>query len=317
MVCLPFSLEDVLAVGREIDVLESPILFGVTDSPMIFDETYLVQQALLAQTSHIRVGPFCTNPQTRHWSIHCGAHRTLRNIYGPRTFIGLAAGDSAVHSVGAHPASGEKLGRYFRALREHAPEGLRIQMAAGGLKTAAWAGRVADEIVIGQGIDRVATQQLTKSATEARRQQGIDSPFRRWLYVVVHMWDPDVGENPEEHEKFRAILMSYSRQALATTHDGKNVPEHMSLRLREIHSKYSFEHYGQGENARLMKAFPEEEEFITRRYGFSGTPAEIAAQMHAAVADTGVDGIWVNLVTRASQPLARKLVEEWSRGPGH
>ncbi len=283
---------------------------------MIFDETYLVQQALLQQTSHIHVGPFCTNPQTRHWSIHCGAQTTLRALYRSRTFIGLAAGDSAVHSVGLHPATGGQMASYFSALREHGPEGLRIQMTAGGLKTASWAGRVADEIVIGQGIDTVATQQLTDAALAARREAGIDRPLRRWLYVVVHMWSPETGDDPEELEKFQAILMSYSRQALATTHEGKNVPQQLSARLKEIHSKYSFEHYGLAENARLMGAFAEEEAFITHRYGLSGTPVEVAAKMHEAVNDTGVDGIWVNLATRPSQPLARALVEEWFRGHG-
>ena len=97
-VCFPYSVADILEAGLAADSAEQELLFGIADSPRLFAESYVSQQQVLASTSHVHVGPFATNPVTRHWSVHAGAQRSLEELYPGRLFFGLAAGDSAVHA---------------------------------------------------------------------------------------------------------------------------------------------------------------------------------------------------------------------------
>ncbi len=309
-ICVPWDVDSVLKMVREVDATEAPVLMGMADSPTLFEEAYVMQHVALENTQHVKVGPFVTNPVTRHWSVQAGAHRTLENMHGPRTFFALAAGDSAVHSVGLRPATAKQMADHARAVREHGPEGLRILIAAGGPKVAAHTGRAADDIVLGQGVDVVASRNMMDSALEARRAEGITEPLKSWLYIFVHLSDPDEPVEQQEHDVFKSLVISQGRQALSSHPEGKNIPEEMRPRLKELFSSYSFERYKDGSNGRLLRNYAEEDEFITNRFSASGTPKEVAETLRAAVASTNADGVWLNLVTPKSAARIRELTEE-------
>lgn len=302
IVCFPYSVQEIVEVAREVDTADEPPLLGISDSPQLFADTYVAQQAALAATQRLCVGPFCTNPVTRHWGVHAAQHRSLDEQFPGRSFMGLAPGDSAVHAYGLAPASSSELIAHAQAVRDAGPEGLRVFAAAGGLQSAAAAGIASDEIVIGQGFDSGCVDQLTAAAEAARETAGISRPLKRWLYVLADIWDEGDGtDDPDERDAFLGIVMAYSRQAMSATYRGKNVPEQFQQRLKDLYAGFSFEHYGGAENARLLENFEEEKHFLTRRFAVSGTPEQVAEQLREGVAASRADGVWVGILTRQAR----------------
>jgi alkanesulfonate monooxygenase SsuD/methylene tetrahydromethanopterin reductase-like flavin-dependent oxidoreductase (luciferase family) len=306
IVCFPYSVDEIVRVARAADRAESDLLVGFPDSPLLFTDTYLAQQAVLEATERIHVGPFSTNPVTRHYSVHAAMHRALNERHPGRSFLAIGPGDSAVHSFGLPPATPDLVRAHVQGVRDHGPEELRIIVAAGGLKAAAGAGLASDEVVFGQGFDRGSTESLTQAAITARRAAGIDRSLKRWLYVLADVWAAgDGADDPDARETFQSMIMAYSRQAMSATYSGKNVPPNLQPRLRELYSEFSFESYGGPGNARLLQRFQDEEQFLRRRFAVSGTPDAVAAQIRAGVEESNADGVWIGLLG----PHARTMVE--------
>ena len=111
IVSFPYSVRETAEIARTIDSAEVPPLLGIPDSPQLFADTYVAQQAALEATERVCVGPFCTNPVTRHAGVHAAQHRSLDELYPGRTFLGLAPGDSAVHAYGLDPAHARRADR--------------------------------------------------------------------------------------------------------------------------------------------------------------------------------------------------------------
>lgn len=310
VVCFPYGASAITDVARVADRAGGPLMFGIPDSPLLFADTYVAQQAVLASTEHLRVGPFSTNPVTRHWGVHAAVHRSLDELYPERTFMAIAPGDSAVHAFGLPPAKPARLQAHAEEVRERGPKGFRLLVAAGGLKASAAAGLASDEVVFGQGFDPGATDQLTGAATNAREQAGIDRPLKRWLYVIADIWESgDGSSDPEERERFRSMLMAYSRQAMSATYTGKNVPKPLQPRLKELYSAFSFERYGDSHNARLLEEFAEEERFLLNRFAVQGTPQEVAAGIRDGVRESRVDGVWIGLLTEQAGTMMELFVD--------
>ncbi len=310
LVCFPYRVDEVVAVAEVADSAQRPLLFGLPDSPLLFADTYVGQQAVLARTQHLHVGPFATNPITRHYGIHAAVHRSLEEQYPGRSFMALAAGDSAVHSFGMSPARPEQIRAHAQGVREHGPEGFRILLAAGGLKVARGVATAGDELVFGQGLDRGAIAELSAATVAAREEAGLQAPLRRWAYVIADIWaSGDGSDDRDERAAFQGMLMAYSRQAMSATYAGKNVPDHLQPRLRQLYEAFSFERYGDASNARLLERFEEEEAFLRRRFAVSGTPAEVADQINVGVADCGVDGVWIGILTRKARAIMELFIE--------
>lgn len=310
-VCFPYSIAEIVEIAQTADTVSQPLLLGIADSPRLFAESYVATHAVLAATERVIAGPFCTNPVTRHWSVHAGLHRSLEERFPGRGFMGLAAGDSAVHAFGLRPATAAVLEEHGRRVREFGPENLRVIMPVGGLKTAARAALATDEIVIGQGIDPGATEQLSAAALRAREEAGINRPLKRWLYVLADVWESADAEeaDPGEREIFRSMIMAYSRQAMDFTFEGKNVPQELQAGLKQLYSEFSFERYGTAYNAQLLERFAAEKDFVTARFAMSGTPEQIASQLRSAVERTGVDSVWVGLLSKQAQPMMKLFIE--------
>lgn len=310
VVCFPYKASGIAEVAQVADQGGS-LMFGIPDSPLLFADTYVAQQAVLASTERLQVGPFSTNPVTRHWGVHAALHRSLDELHPGRTFMSLAAGDSAVHAFGLAPAKPAAIRAHAEQVRESGPDDLRLLVAAGGLKAAAAAGLASDEIVVGQGFDPGATEQLTAAALAARESAKIDRPLKRWLYVIADIWESgDGSDDPEERERFQSMLMAYSRQAMSATYAGKNVPEHLQARLKDLYAAFSFERYGDSYNARLLEEFIEEERFLSQRFAVRGTPDEVAAAIRKGTEASGVDAVWIGLLTQQAGTMMRLFVDE-------
>lgn len=321
LVCFPYSLSQIAKVAKIADSADGPPpLLGIPDSPMLFSEAYVATQAALGGTSRVCAGPFSTNPVTRHWSVHAAIHNSLEQRYPGRAFLSLAPGDSAVHSYGLSPATRPALLEHARAVKANGPSSLRLFTAAGGLRSAETAALATDEVVFGQGNDPGCFERLSSAANEARAKAGKDEPLRPWLYVLADIWasDEDRGD-VAEREAFKSMLMAYSRQAMATTFEGKNVPKSLHSGLRDLYSDFRFEEYGGTHNAGLLARHDAEFSYLRNRFCVTGSPEDVATQLDVAVTENGAAGVWVGFLTksadRAVSGFIDKALPTLSHGP--
>ncbi|MBQ1120271.1 TIGR03842 family LLM class F420-dependent oxidoreductase [Streptomyces sp. B15] len=161
------------------------------DSPVLWQEPYVLHSRILAETERLVVGPMVTNPGTRCWEVTASTFATLNEMYGNRTVCGIGRGDSAMRVAGRPPTTLARLGEALRTIRDLA-EGreavvdgtalrlpwvrdgrLPVWMAAYGPKALALAGREADGFIL-QLADPMLTAWMVGAVREAAVQAGRD-----------------------------------------------------------------------------------------------------------------------------------------------
>ena len=75
----------------------------VFDSPVLWQEPFVILSRILAETERVVVGPMVTNPGSRDWTVLASIFATLNDAYGPRTICGIGRGDSALRVIGRKP----------------------------------------------------------------------------------------------------------------------------------------------------------------------------------------------------------------------
>ena len=75
----------------------------VFDSPVLWQEPFVILARILAETERVVVGPMVTNPGSRDWTVLASTFATLNDAYGPRTICGMGRGDSALRVIGRKP----------------------------------------------------------------------------------------------------------------------------------------------------------------------------------------------------------------------
>lgn len=267
---------------------------GFCDSPILYDELYTTISHVLSNTQHIMVGSQVTNPVSRHWTVHAAAARTLHRLHGDRFFLGLASGDSALHSIGMKPATPEALEAAVGRIRGAGPEGLRVLVAAGGPKSLQAAGRAGTGVVLGTGLDPVAIQNLVAQTTFDRGQ--VD--FELWSVALLSIFG-DAADRAAALEKAKPRSIAFSRHAFDFTFAGKNVPEHLQQTLAEGYQKYQFAHHaridGVNPNAEIFNDYPEIVDYLIKRFVLFGTEAECAEQLDRFTRDVALDGVWLSI----------------------
>ena len=73
------------------------------DSPVLWQEPFVILSRILAETERVVVGPMVTNPGSRDWPVLASTFATLNDAYGPRTICGIGRGDSALRVIGRKP----------------------------------------------------------------------------------------------------------------------------------------------------------------------------------------------------------------------
>jgi len=136
------------------------------DSPVLWQEPFVIYPRILEVTRQVSVGTMVTNPRSRDWSVTASLFATLNDMFGNRTVCGIGRGDSAVRVVGEPPTTLDEVAGAIRTIKALA-EGREIElhgqpvkipwvrdgslpvwMAAYGPKALAVAGREADGLIL-------------------------------------------------------------------------------------------------------------------------------------------------------------------------
>ncbi|MBI4299306.1 MAG: LLM class flavin-dependent oxidoreductase [Chloroflexi bacterium] len=129
-------------------------IFGLIDSTDAYSD-YCAWDGLVAvNTSRIRIGPWVTNPLTRHPRVTANHMLTIHELSKGRAILGLGAGANAVRTIGWKPATTSVLREAVEVIRAKFRErkaDIPIYMAAGGPNYTRVAFQLADGIIGGGG----------------------------------------------------------------------------------------------------------------------------------------------------------------------
>jgi 5,10-methylenetetrahydromethanopterin reductase len=90
---------------------------GITDGQMIWSDAVVALTATALATTRIRLGPWVTNPVTRHVTVIANYICTLDALSNGRAFLGIGNGDDAVRTIGAPPATMDSLAEVVATIR--------------------------------------------------------------------------------------------------------------------------------------------------------------------------------------------------------
>jgi len=171
---------------------------GLIDLPYNYLDVYPMLTAIAGATRRLQIGPYVTNPLTRHPSVTASTMATLNVMSGGRAFLGYGRGDSAVKVLGWKPSKWKEYEQSIRDIRawmrgdpvevEGAPGPIAIPWAKGeseipidigvfGPRGCRTAGELAD-VVTAECADPGTVSWLYKlSQTEAKKAGRAGIPF--------------------------------------------------------------------------------------------------------------------------------------------
>jgi 5,10-methylenetetrahydromethanopterin reductase len=175
----------------------------IPDSQLLHQDAYVLAALGLQGTSRMKIGPLLSNPVTRHPAVIANAAATLGEMAPGRAAIGLGAGDTAVHTVGLHPARLDEVGKALSLVRtllhgEAPDQGGRnnrrlgstgtaeLWGAASGPRAARVAGASADVIVLRCGIHAANLNAIADACEAGARAAGRD-PAQLRFGAIVHV----------------------------------------------------------------------------------------------------------------------------------
>jgi 5,10-methylenetetrahydromethanopterin reductase len=170
------------------------------ESQMISKDAYTALALAATKTEKIFLGPGVANPVTRHPTVLANTMVALNEISDGRAILGIGAGDSAVHTIGARPATvnqlradvecikvlfdgGETVINETPARLLTAGEPVPIWIAASQPRMLQLAGAVADGVVVMGGAEPGITEWQINHV-----RRGAESSGRSLDDVFVDLW---------------------------------------------------------------------------------------------------------------------------------
>jgi alkanesulfonate monooxygenase SsuD/methylene tetrahydromethanopterin reductase-like flavin-dependent oxidoreductase (luciferase family) len=279
---------------------------GVPDSiPLINQGVYPTITACLLATRHIHIGPFVTNPVTRHWAVHATDARALDELAPGRFHLVLSPGDGAVRSIGLEPAKWSQVEDFVSHLEPHVPRSMPIFIAASGPKGAEVAGRVATDFVCSQGLDEKALDHSFARAQRARVEAGISTPLRKWMNTQLCVV-PEGTDVKQVRTGLVGQACSSAHYRFGSTFEDKNVPAEWQAVIKDRFARYDYAFHGKGigdnPNALLFEDHPEIADYIVDRTFVIGTVRQCVDRLGALRVRFQLDGIWISLLPNAFNP---------------
>ena len=299
---------------------------GVGDCPSLYHDVYVKASLAAQQTRSIRIGPYVTNPVTRHPSVTAGAAATLDEVSGGRAFLGIGGGDSALYNIGLKGASVAQIEEYVATVRklyqQHEVDfqgrnvrlawtkrAVPVYMAASGPKGLRAAGRSADGVIVGTGVlPEVVSDALSHIEAGAKEAGRKLADLDIWWLLMGSL-----DESPDKAlEDIKHSLTTYANLAFRFSMEGKHLPPQFHDAVRKIHAEYrSKDHVtgrAAGEHARIA-----DDTGLTRylasRFSLSGSPAQVLERI-AQANKAGAQQLWITL----RFPGKERFFRWWEKG---
>lgn len=276
---------------------------GVWDSPALFRDPWVTLASVARDTSQLRIGPWVTNPISRHPVVTASALATLDDLAPGRAYLGIGSGGTGVWHLGRDTASLADVRAYITSIRElfgngtttyqgadarlEWGRGLRIPiiMSAHGPRSLRLAGEIADGVIVGLGISPdVVASCLDIVAQGAAASGRTLADIEVWFTCF---WFVD--ERPGAALAAGAwAATSFAMHFAGGRVDGKFVPEEYRDGIAELGEHYDLVAHGRVTDE-LKHTYVELADslgigdYIRARFMFCGTPDEVETQIRAAV----------------------------------
>ncbi|MFC9671658.1 MULTISPECIES: TIGR03842 family LLM class F420-dependent oxidoreductase [unclassified Streptomyces] len=277
------------------------------DSAVLWQEPFVIYSRILAETSHLTVGPMVTNPGTRTWEVTASTFATLNDMYGNRTICGIGRGDSAMRVAGRKPNTLARISEAMKVIRalgrgDEADLGgtvirfpwvrdgarLPVWMAAYGPKALKMAGEEADGFIL-QLADPYLTQYMIKAVRDAAAGAGRD-PSEVKICVAAPAYvtaddSPEALAHAREECRWFGGMVGNHVADLVTKYGEHSsmVPDELTDYIK-ARQGYDYAHHGRTGNPDT--AFVPDE--IVDRFCIIGTAQDHVEKLRA-LRDLGVD----------------------------
>ncbi|WP_432164479.1 TIGR03842 family LLM class F420-dependent oxidoreductase [Streptomyces sp. bgisy031] len=277
------------------------------DSAVLWQEPFVIYSRILAETSHLTVGPMVTNPGTRTWEVTASTFATLNDMYGNRTVCGIGRGDSAMRVAGRKPNTLARISEAMKVIRalgsgDEADLGgtvirfpwvrdgarLPVWMAAYGPKALKMAGEEADGFIL-QLADPYLTQYMIKAVRDAAAGAGRD-PSEVKICVAAPAYvtaddSPEALAHAREECRWFGGMVGNHVADLVTKYGEHSsmVPDELTDYIK-ARQGYDYAHHGRTGNP--DSAFVPDE--IVDRFCVIGTAQDHVEKLRA-LRDLGVD----------------------------
>jgi alkanesulfonate monooxygenase SsuD/methylene tetrahydromethanopterin reductase-like flavin-dependent oxidoreductase (luciferase family) len=258
---------------------------GITDGQMIWSDAVVALTATALATKRIRMGPWVTNPVTRHVTVIANYICTLDALSDGRAFLGIGNGDDAVRTIGASPATMDDLAGVVDTIRalvdgqevKRDPVSWRISTARGRSLKIYWAGanpksltygaRHTDGLVVSGFVDDEWLEGMLGYIRE-----GAGGEFREIFFNSATA----VAENgAEAREAVRPYVASGLRYASAARLRGWSKED-----VERMQRAYDSYHHFRDTNMAAVALVPDG---MIPRKSISGSPEEAAELMNTVL----------------------------------
>lgn len=269
-------------------------VLGSGDSSTLWIDPFVALTVAAQHTKTARLVTTVTNPATRHPAVMASGFAGLQAASNGRAVMGIGGGDSALLNLGMRPPPLAYLENYVQAVRgltageEVTWEGKKLKLqwpvqktpvwvAANGAKTLRMAGRIADGVIVGLGVDEAAVRETLKHIGEGAREAG-----RRMEDIEIWwMIRPLISRTEREGwEQLRFLLCAVANHVFRFTFEGKGAPPELHGALTQLQKEYrpdlhsDYRHAG-GHNAQLVDKLGLLE-YLGRRFAVTGPPEQVA-----------------------------------------
>jgi alkanesulfonate monooxygenase SsuD/methylene tetrahydromethanopterin reductase-like flavin-dependent oxidoreductase (luciferase family) len=266
---------------------------GITDGQMIWRDVSVALTASAGATTRIHMGPWVTNPVTRHLAVTANFISTLDEFSGGRAILGIGNGDDAVRTLGSGPATMDALGEIVDSIRNlmdgkevfnKAKVGWKIATGGRGHRVPIyWAGankksmqygtKHADGLIMSGFVDEGWITTTLDIIREAAAESG-RSP--KLIFNSSVSVDEDGAVAREAVRPYVASGLRYHSSALVSGWSDEDVE-----RMRAVYNPY---HHFRESNEAAVALVPDE---MIPKKSISGTPEECAELMQTVI-DHGI-----------------------------
>ena len=289
----PGSYEDVIEWARAVESLGYHRM-GIADSPALYRDPWVACTVAALNTTSVQLGPWVTNPVTRHPVVTASAAAALDEIAPGRVGIGIGTGNSGVYNAGNRASSVASLREYVIAVRDLLMEGraeyqggvsrlpwakrrIPIYIAAIAVRGLRLAGEIADGVIIGSGTSPEVVKGALKAVEEGAVAAGRTlNDLDIWWNVAFNVYT-DTDSAPLERQGGATREANYLGRY---TLEGKFIPDRYKEGIKKLSLAYDLTTHGRPslEQLREYDRLAEEygvRDYLNERYrGMTGTPDE-------------------------------------------
>jgi 5,10-methylenetetrahydromethanopterin reductase len=334
------TMPDIQRQAREIEAAGFDGCY-MSDSQNIRMECWVALTVAALSTKNLKLGPFVTNPLTRHVAVTAGAAATLQEVSDGRVVLAVGRGDSALANIGYGPAPVRqfedfvtRLGSYLCGEGvEFAPDELKgvpqskdlgyeiipetsriqwlptarprvpVNVVASGRRVLALGARLADEVTLVVGGDAETLAASMDYVRSARRDAGLD-PDSLDISAMVPV---AVDDDPDRAlERVGHLVGEVGRWTTVQGGQSATMDKETENAFRQSVSSYHMTHHGPSNSLETPAVTNKLPTAVLQRHGIAGRPEEVADRLRP-ILDLGLKRIVVRHEPLFSEQVLPRL----------